>query len=105
LKTSAEYSFVELPAGLRHYFFLSKNSKLFIDGGYSLNFSIDSAVDHNTSNLEISKASNLFLGFGFSYSRFSLEARCNFSRNVLGDYVYYEGNYKSVEILAGYKFL
>lgn len=105
LKTSVDYSFVELPVGIRHSFFLNKDSKIFVDAGYSMNFNFNSTVLQNSNQLEVSKSANLFLGLGFSYTKFSIEARYNFQRNILNDYVYNEGNYKSIAILAGYKFL
>lgn len=105
LKTSVDYSFIELPVGIRHSFFLNKDSKIFVDAGYSMNFNFNSTVLQNSNELDVSKSANLFLGLGFSYTRFSIEARFNSKRNILNDYVYNEGNYKSIGILAGYKFL
>lgn len=105
LKTSVDYSFIELPVGIRHSFFLNKDSKIFVDAGYSMNFNFNSTVLQNSNKLEVSKSANLFLGLGFSYTKFSIEARYNFQRNILNNYVYNEGKYKSIGILAGYKFL
>jgi hypothetical protein len=113
VRWEADYTFIELPVGVRHYLFLNNKSKLFIDAAYvfALNMS-DSYISRNnlafhndtTAPFEISKSSNFALGAGFSYSRYSIEARYNLNRGLLD--LYSGGTeYSSIGIILGFKVL
>lgn len=70
---------LELPAGVRHYFFLSDKSRIFLNAAAVFNFPLESSVKHNKTldPTEEGKrvAISLAAGGGFKYSRFGLEAR------------------------------
>lgn len=102
-KSSIEYSYLDLNFGLRHYMFLNQKSKFFLGAGATMAVPLNSSAMFRNRKLDITKSSNLFIGGGFAYNRFSAEIRCNFKRSIVaGDW---GSNYNSVGILAGYKFL
>lgn len=105
-KLSLDYKFIEIPIGVRHYLFLgeSNKSKIFIDGGYAPGFMMNSKFEAANQKIDMVNSGNIFFGVGYSYSRYSIEFRHNFSRNLI-DYVYWQSEYKSSGITAGYKFL
>ncbi|MNE42332.1 hypothetical protein D3C80_1364520 [compost metagenome] len=105
MKASFDYSFIDLSFGIRHYFYVSQNSKIFINAGYTATVNLDSQFFQNTYELEVSKSANFFMGAGFNYKRYSLEARYNFKRNFLQDYTYWSSDYSSYGIAFSYKFL
>jgi len=102
-KFKADYKYIELPIGVRHFMFLNQNSKFFVDGTYSLGFALgDSNIEYGYRNLAIEKNSTIAFGAGFSYKQYSIEARYSVTRNIL-DYVNLAANYKSTNIILGYK--
>jgi len=101
----ANYTFIELPLGVRHYLFLNKNSQLFINAGFTLAISFDSTLQYAGQKLDISNSSNLFTGVGFKNGRFNVELRYNFSRGILPDYQSWQSSYSSFGLLVGYKIL
>ena len=105
MKASFDYSFIDLSFGIRHYFYVSQNSKIFVNAGYTTTLNLDSEFMQGTSELEVSKSANFFIGTGFNYKRYSLEARYNFKRNFLQDYSYWTSEYASYGIAFSYKFL
>ena len=101
----ANYTFIELPAGLRYYMFVNHKSKIFINAGFSLEFASKSTLTFSGQVLEISNSANLFTGFGFSKKNLGIELRYNLGRNLLPSYQTWSSKYSSLGILVGYKFL
>ncbi|MGK4567586.1 hypothetical protein [Flavobacterium sp. 3HN19-14] len=60
---SVSYNFIEIPAGVRHHFFLNKKLRLFADAGYRLAIPTGSAISFQGLNLEIQNAFRSFCGF------------------------------------------
>ncbi len=102
--TSIDYKSIELPLGLRHYFFLDDTSKLFINASFVLDFPLNSILTYrNRVNLNIKSRSNFALGAGFKYGdHYSLEFRYDLDRTVLSDYLYYDSNYGGFSLIFGY---
>ena len=98
VRNSVDYSSLELPFGIRHYMFINKNSKLFLNGSYIIDFSSGKAL-----NLEIESSGNL--GFGLGYKRndkLSLEFRYHTSRDLFYNYRTTFSNYNTVSLIFGY---
>lgn len=103
---SIDYKSIELPVGFRHYMFVSKESKIYLEAGYAVSITFNSKLKYSGSDLEISKTADFFAGTGFSYKKYSIGARYVFPQNLLNSYNYYlDSKYKSFSILLGYKFL
>ena len=99
-----DYSSIELPIGVRHYFYLNENSKFFINGSFILDFSPNSVINFQTdSDLEIKTGTNLAFGMGYKHNnKYSLEVRYLSNRNILNTYQYWFSDYKTVSIIFGY---
>lgn len=108
---SIDYSSIEVPLTIRHYFFLNKNAKLFVNASYVIDFALKSSVeftrndDSNFNTLEIKSRNNPAIGIGFKQNdRYSIELRYQTSSEILANYVFWSSNYKTVAIIFGYSF-
>jgi hypothetical protein len=109
LVSELNYKSIELPVGLRHYFFLNNNSKLFINFLYVADYSINSKVKFSRKNedpfltLDVKSKNNLAMGIGYKFKdKYSIEMRYNTKRNILKDYVYWKSDFRSISITIGY---
>lgn len=103
-KTKAEYKYIEIPVGIRHYMFLNKNAKIFIDGAYVMALPLgDAYLQYGGSVFNVNNNSALSLGAGFSYKKYSVELRHNFKHSIIVNYAYWAGDYSSTSIILGYK--
>jgi hypothetical protein len=107
--SKVNYKSIELPVGLRHYFYLNNDSKIFANISYVFDFANNSSIEFLRSNgtiineLEIKPRRNLALGIGYKYkNRYSLEIQYYTNRNILGDYLFWNGDYKKLSIVFGY---
>jgi hypothetical protein len=102
-----EYSSIEIPIGVRHYMFLNKTSKLFINLAYVFDVNGKATISYDQIEYYHSRTSpNFAFGFGYTYKNtVSLEMRMNTAKDLLADYPYSEANYKSFSIILGYKIL
>ncbi|MDG4945857.1 PorT family protein [Weeksellaceae bacterium KMM 9713] len=106
---TVDYSSIEIPVGLRHYLFLNDNSKMFINASYIFDFSSNSYIELNRNDgsyinsLEIKTNNNFAMGVGFKQNdRYSLELRYHAGREVLGNYLYWNSDFKSISLIFGY---
>ncbi|EDM42917.1 hypothetical protein SCB49_11492 [unidentified eubacterium SCB49] len=109
---SIDYKSIEIPLGLRHYLFLNKKSKLFVNAAFivdkSLNSSITFAGESNGIALEqealkLKTNPNIALGIGYNYdSKYSMELRYHTKREVLESYVFYNSDFNNISFILGY---
>ena len=104
-----EYSSIEVPLSLRHYFFLDKNSKIFINASFILDLNLKSTLEFNradNSNYKtfvIKPRSNFGFGAGYKFKdKYSLEMRYQTGREILGQYVFWKSNYNTISLIFGY---
>ncbi|MBD0850879.1 porin family protein [Maribacter arenosus] len=105
-----EYSSVEVPVSLRHYFFLDNNSKIFVDASFIFDLSSKSLLTFKRADgssldndLEIDSRNNLAFGIGYKLQdKYSLEMRYQASRELLGDYSFWDADFKTLSIILGY---
>jgi len=103
-----DYSFLEFPIGLRYYYFLNKDLKVYLNGLYIPIFTIDfnSTVNFdNISDKEIRSGQCLAIGGAVEYKSVNLEVRYYSTKNILSSYVNYTTDYSRVAVILGYKFL
>lgn len=113
LVSTLDYKSIEIPIGVRHYFFLDKTSKLFLNASVVLDFDFSESgivfrrADGSTLNsIEIGSPMNFAFGGGYNYNdKFSLELRLFTSRNILSKYLYRSADYNSFSLIFGYSFL
>ena len=107
---NVKYSAIELPFGVRRYFFLNASSKIFINAMYVYNLSISDSKISFTNNtfgtagnnrFDIAPRNNFGLGAGYSYKKFSVEFRVNTTRNIT-DLIEWNIDYNTNGIILGY---
>ncbi|MEO5979824.1 MAG: tRNA modification GTPase [Chryseolinea sp.] len=102
---NVRYNSIETPISIRHYFFLSDRSRIFVNAGLTLDYDMNSTIDFekpSSSDLNISANLNYNFGTGYKFDRYSLELRYFTPRNLLNQYTYYQGAYNKVAIIVGY---
>lgn len=101
---TADYKSIELPIGIRHYFFLNEDSKIFVNGSYVFDFSGNSIIEfENNDDLPIESKSNIAFGLGYNHnSKYSLELRYHTSREILNNFVFWSSEYNTISLIFGY---
>jgi hypothetical protein len=101
---SVNYWSVELPAGIRHYFYFNERSKAFINTSIIWDISKNSTVQLGTwRTLEIRGFNNYAAGIGYNYDdRYSIELRYLTNRNLLGKYMGWRSEYKTISLILDY---
>ncbi|GHC49184.1 tRNA modification GTPase [Ulvibacter litoralis] len=109
---NVDYKSIELPIGIRHYFFLTDNSKIFLNALYVMDLSSKSSIEYtrgdnsSLNSLNIKSGNNFAFGIGYKFNdKYSLEVRHQTSRDILKDYVYYNSEYNTTSLIFGYSFL
>ncbi|WP_298546280.1 tRNA modification GTPase [uncultured Aquimarina sp.] len=110
LIANVDYSSIEIPLTIRHYFFLNNNSKIFINASYVIDISSKSSIHFtrndgsNINSLEVESRNNFALGIGYKQNdKYSLEVRYQTDRDILGNYVRsWSSKYKTLSIIFGY---
>lgn len=97
------YQSIEFPIGLRHYFFLSKNTKLFLNAMFIPGWSPD--FNSTLKYLEIKNRSSYAFGAGVGYKKFSTEFRYYTHQDLLSDYIMWSSDYQRLSFIVGYKIL
>lgn len=105
-----DYSSIEIPIGLRHYFYINKKSAIYLNAAYVMDFSMNSSVEFarkdgsNLNTIEVKKGNNIAFGAGYQYNKkFSLEFRYQTNRDILGSYEYWSSDYSSMSFILGYQ--
>ncbi|SIT08285.1 hypothetical protein SAMN05421786_10553 [Chryseobacterium ureilyticum] len=99
---TADYKSIEVPFGVRHYFFLSDKSKIFLNAAYVLDFALNSTVTIERSKMDIESGGNMIFGAGFKYDKFSAEVRVGTYRGLFRNYMYVDGDYRAASFILGY---
>jgi hypothetical protein len=108
ISSEVDYKSIELSLGLKHYFFLNENSTIFIDGFTILDISLVSNIKYNNGPVLKNETPliNYSLGLGFEYhSKYSAELRYSTRRNLLNDYVNFNGDFSGFALILGYTIL
>jgi hypothetical protein len=111
LTANVDFSSIELPFGVRHYFFLNDHSKIFVNLSYLIDITMNKKVDFNfttinfqMASLDINSNNTLALGAGFKFKdKYSIELRYISSRNLLDRYLSYSSDYQTISCIIGYK--
>lgn len=113
---SIDYRTIQVPIGIRHYSFLSKNKSIFFNALYVPSFLIalddkinieyldaTTEVSKYTKSYNIDPNFSFILGVGFSYKRCSAELRYYTNRELLSNYTSYSTDYSRFGINLSYK--
>ncbi|TDO84253.1 outer membrane protein with beta-barrel domain [Flavobacterium chryseum] len=99
-----KYSSIQLPIGLRYYFLLNKNSKIFVNAAYSFDVNGKASIsfDKNVEN-KSNSGSNFVFGLGYNFrNKFSVEIRTNTKKELLRDYKTFSAEYKAIDFVFAY---
>ena len=104
-RINVDYTSIELPVGVRHYFFINEKSKIFINGSLLFDFSRDSNINFEVRpDLEIESRYNFAFGLGYKYNdRYSLELRYHTDRDLLWKNFTWSSKYNTFSLIFGYK--
>lgn len=111
LTGKVDYKSIELPIGVRRYFFINKNVKLFANGSLVIDFNNNSTIsvtrkDGSELNaLEIKSGINFGLGLGVKFmNKFSAEVRYQTPRGLLAENPNWGSSYQTTSLIVGYSF-
>ncbi len=98
------YTSIEIPFGLRHYFFLNDKSKLFVNASFVVDVVLDSKLTFELGDdLDVVSGSSIAIGFGYKYdNKYSAEVRYQTDRSLTVDYNAYNSKYSSFGLWLGY---
>ena len=100
---TVDYKSIEIPFGVRHYFFINDRSKVFVNIAYVFDVKMKSEIKYDFQILEISSGNNVAFGAGYKYNdRFSAEFRVSTNRNLLKNYNNFTSNYQTMSLIFGY---
>ena len=111
LTTDVTYTSIELPVGVRHYFFLSEKSKVFLGASLIVDFTIsDSFIyftradgSELTEPLEVTGRNSLGLSLGYKYNdRISFDIRYQTGREILSKYIFWKSDFQTLSFTLGY---
>ncbi|WP_347374846.1 outer membrane beta-barrel protein [Aequorivita sp. Q41] len=103
-KVEVDYSSIEIPVGLRHYFFLNDESKIFLNAAYIVDLNLSSTINYeNSGEVALKPKNNIGLGAGYNFdNKFSVEFRYSSSRELFTNFEYYKSDYNALAIIFGY---
>jgi hypothetical protein len=98
-----DYKALDIQAGIRYYFFLSQNSKIFLNWFYLMSFDLgESSVAVGSTTYELGKNDSWSFGAGFVYKKFGIDARYYMPQDVISEFNNVEGNYKRFSLMLSY---
>jgi hypothetical protein len=109
LISTINYTSVEIPISIRHYFFLSKLSKIFVTGAFIFDKGFKSSVEFKRLDnsifdaIDIKNATNFSIGAGYKLKdKYSMELRYQTNRNIMSKNANWQSNYQTVSLNLGY---
>lgn len=107
-KNQIDYSSVEIPIGIRHYFFLGQDFKIFLNGAVIVDVPISNSelsFAEQRAAISIESGTDIGLGAGFKFkNKYSLEFRYQTERELLTNFQNISAKYKSMSVILGYSF-
>lgn len=102
---NVQYSAVEIGTGIRHYFYLTQRSKVYLTASGIFGFVSDSYLTTRSSEgLKISSAPSAAISGGYAFGeQLRLEFRQDLKRELLHRYQAWNAAYTSSSIIIGYK--
>lgn len=109
LIAKVDYKSIELPIGVRNYFFINDRFKLFVNASIIMDISSGSSINMTRDdgsevvNLDIKSGVNFGFGLGCKFKdKFSLELRYQTPREILSNSLAWNSSFKTTSILLGY---
>lgn len=109
ITAKVDYKSVELPIGIRHYFFLKNDAKIFVNASLLFDIGLSSKMDFmrkdgsKLNTLNVSSGNAVVLGVGGKlHDRYSIELRYLIDRTILKDYLAWNTSYSTASLIFGY---
>ena len=101
---------LEIPLGLRRYFFINDKFKLFLDAQGIIELNLNSNFNIQSSSYSTTYQFDKFdtgisFGGGLEYSGISAEIRYYTTTSVTGDYINWYSEYRRISFIIGYNLL
>ena len=110
LNINVNYTSIEVPVTLRHYFFLKNDTKLFVNASYIRDFAGSSKIDFSRSDgsiltsLELKAVDNFAFGAGTIFKdRYGFEIRYHTNRNVFKSYNNWNSGFNTISAILSYR--
>jgi len=103
-----DYKSIDLPVGVRYYFYLAPTSRIFLQTAYTPNFALSSKItlkraDGTVFNeLDITTTNNMSYSIGYNYKRINIELNYG-KRNMLSDYITWQSELKNLSLKLAYQ--
>lgn len=101
-----EYSFIEIPVGIRHYFFIDKKSKIFVNAAYVFYFNTDLKLEFEiptSASTDFVSRGKLALGVGYNFNgKLSLEYRTYIGKKDIFNSGVYTSEFNYSSLILGY---
>jgi len=98
------YKSIELPLGLRHYFYLNKDLRLFINGAFVVDLPLEHTAEFSNFTLDTKRPKvNFAFGLGLNYKRLTLEGRYYTIRTGLDSTGSYHFDFTKASVIFGYR--
>lgn len=102
--TSINYRALELPVGLRHYFYLSEDLRFSLSAAYAFELGFNSAMNRIDGQKYDLNGGNVFAGgAGMAYKKFSAELRWYDKKDLLRNYPFLKSKLSKVSLVLGWK--
>jgi hypothetical protein len=101
-----DYKSIELPLGIRYYFFLNKeSSKLFLNLSYTPQLTLNSGITlENNDDVKIEGSSYFAVGAGYKFkNKYMAEIRYGFDREILESNLTWYSSLNTLSIILGYR--
>lgn len=102
-----DYTSIEIPVGVRKYFTLESDAKVYLDAAYLVDIPLNSYIrtsDTRRSEDEITSGPAISLGIGYkSNINYGIELRYSTNRNILSNEIFKDSNYSNLSLLITYK--
>lgn len=107
LTSNLNHKFLEINFGLRHYFFLNNENKIFINGGGLYDVDLGSNIDFNFGrDLSIKGLASASFGIGYIFrKKYGIEVRYITTRSILLEDTNWKSKYQYLSFIFGYKIL
>ena len=105
-KATIDYQSIELPIGIRHYFFLNDHSKLFANAAFENDFPISKEAFYPhwsvSRPFQLRPSINASFGVGYNFRGFSIEGRIKSDRSFKTRGMDWSGKYSAMSVIIGY---
>jgi len=106
VNVNVDYKFINIPLGVRYYYYFSKNSRINVEASYFVSFPFNTELSRNytsgISYFNISGSGSFALGLGYNYDKFGFEIKYYFKRELLEGYMLASATFENISFQISY---